>query len=59
MLVSARDLTTQAELDAVVNILPAEMRPFIEPNMHRIEEININVHHNLSVRFDVCASTTL
>ena len=28
------------------------MRPFIEPNMHRIEEININVHHNLSVRFD-------
>ena len=49
---SARDLTTQAELDAVVNILPAEMRPFIEPNMHRIEEINVNVHHNLSVRFD-------
>ena len=52
MLVSARDLTTQAELDAVVDILPTEMRPFIEPNMHRIEEININVHHNLSVRFD-------
>lgn len=50
--VQPRDVTTPAEYDAVLNILPLHLRNLIRPFIHRVEEIILDRSGYLQIKFD-------
>ncbi|GGB73868.1 AAA family ATPase [Deinococcus soli (ex Cha et al. 2016)] len=47
-----RDLTTRAEYEAVLDLLPGDIRALAEPRIHLIEEITLDKGQNLKIKLD-------
>ncbi|ABW35003.1 AAA ATPase (plasmid) [Deinococcus geothermalis DSM 11300] len=46
------DITTKAEYEAVLDLLPGDVRQLVEPRIHLVEEIALDQGQNLKVKMD-------
>ena len=47
-----RDITTLAELNLPLDILPADIRAYVEPHIRMVEEVAVDLGSNLKVKVD-------
>lgn len=46
------DITTKAEYEAVLDLLPGDVRQLVEPRIHLVEEIALDQGQNLKIKMD-------